>query len=120
MAEFLVLVHDAPGREVGDIVCAAPDGFAWGGMEHLDPGDGSSFLVVRIDLTTEDARNLAVPLTHGAFDANSEPYDEVVYPSRYRIDLNTFLDYDALARLYTVDWDVPVLPVAAVIDKAGE
>ena len=128
MAELLLYYADSQrGYEVGDIVHAAADGTAWGGMECLE-----SFLVVRVPLAADDAQALCCPLIRDAstgiwqpsyVQAGEPPQWEVVSPCRYALDINAAfaaagVEPDDFGRMYLADWLVYDVP-ATITDKAA-
>lgn len=140
MAELLLLAVDRPGHMVGDIIYAAPDGTQWGRLECLP-----DFVVIRISGTdlrlfgtaqnllagvdtsgfsyAEEAmavaQNLVAPLTRDAVDANMLPTQEVVWERRYYIQYDPDTDSDLYNLLGQVDWYVPTIPAARILDKAN-
>ena len=118
MAEILCIARENDERNLttpslGDIVAIGEDGNNWGPQECLD-----SFVVVRVDMPLEEARQYQgplygpvemVPLDDGEF----VPHKPVLGYSRYRVELSG-VDMDALR---SIGWEVPTLDVEKIIER---
>lgn len=115
MAEFLLSMNDGTR---GDILHVAEDGSSWGRMEHLSPDDGTSFLVVRVPITLEEAQQYLVPVYgDDVITPSGDVEKAIINQCRYYVDVDTAIGISVLDAVRASNWDVVTISADAIKDK---